>query len=212
MRLVALIVSCLLVVACGGDDEEAAPTATVAADGETSATDTISIPSIVVDAPLTPRRLIEGEPLPSPDGPYDVAMYDFGAGRTDLGGAPGQGGNVVLSGQNLALAGCIGAQPPCDAVFRSLRQVEGGAAVDLAWKGDVYDYQVVSVCTVPTADFDDDLYRRTPEEQLTLLTGAGDWNSTRGWSQVLVVIAKPAPRTAVEPCPEGTEPVRSVGA
>ena len=213
--VVVLAASFLFVAACGGSNDEPPPTATpdetIEATSEANEPDSISIPVIDVDAPLTPRQLADDSGLPSPEGPYDVAIYDFGSGRSDLGGAPGQGGNVVLGGQNLALQGCVGADPPCDGVFRSLRQLSGGEALDLAWQGNAYRYQVVAMCVVPTAAFDDSLYTRTAQEQVTLLTGAGAWDNQRGWSHVLVVIAKPAPRTAIEPCPEGTEPVRSLG-
>lgn len=64
-------------------------------------------------------------------------------------------------------------------------------------------------CSVPTLQFSDDLYQRTVEEQLTLMTGVGSWNNEVGWSHVLVIIAKPAPRTAVEACPQGTSSVRT---
>lgn len=211
LRLMAavLVSAGLTCVACGGDDAEpATPTPTTAAGAAqplpSGSDGAIFIPAIDVGAPLTLKSLTAGEALPSPDGPDDVAIYDFGADLPGLGGAPGQGGNVVLSGLNLAVEGCIGGEPPCDAVFRRLRQVDPGSDINVQWRGETYRYQVVAICSVATAAFGDGVYRRTTEEQLTLLTGAGDWRSDRGWSHVLIVIAKPAPRTALEPCPEGT--------
>jgi hypothetical protein len=206
-----LLASCLLLVACGGDDATPAPTATSdagAAQPQATGSDgAIFIPSIGVGAPLTLKRLVPGEALPSPDGADDVAIYDFGADLPGLGGTPGEGGNVVLSGLNLAVEGCIGGEPPCNAIFRDLRRVAPGSDVELQWQGETYRYQVVSLCSVPAVAFGDGLYRRTAEEQLTLLTGAGNWSSESGWSHVLIVIAKPAPRTALEPCPAGTQSV-----
>jgi len=198
-----------LLAACGGDDDSPVPTATsdagAAQPQDLGRDGAIFIPSIGVGAPLTLKRLVPGEALPSPDGPDDVAVYDFGPDLPGLGGAPGQGGNVVLSGLNLAVEGCISGEPPCDAVFRSLRHVAPGAEIDVLWRNETYRYQIVAMCSIPTAAFGDGLYRRTTEEQLTILTGAGNWSSEGGWSHVLIVIAKPAPRTAVEPCPGGTE-------
>jgi hypothetical protein len=163
----------------------------------------LSIPSLEIDAPVVLKRLRRGEALPSPDGRDDVALYEFGSELAGLGGAPGQGGNVVLSGRNLAIEDCEPAQPPCNAVFRSLRQIEAGALIELSWMSASYSYQAVSRCLVPTVTFGDGIYRRTTEEQLTILTGAGNWGEN-GFTHVLIVIAKPAPRTAIEPCPEGT--------
>jgi hypothetical protein len=205
LRRFWLTLPLILATACfgGGSDGDPAPGPTDAPPARSDAPDSISIPSIDVDAPLTLRELVPGQPLSSPDGPYDVAIYDFGPQLRALGGAPGEGGNVVLAGENLGLVGCVGADPPCNAVFRDLRAVDPGAAVGLTWRGSVYTYQVVSMCNIPTALFDDGLYHRTTEEQLTLLTGAGAWSSESGWSHVLIVIAKPPPRTAIERCPEG---------
>jgi hypothetical protein len=184
-----------------------APTATpdegAAQPVESGMDGSLFIPALNVGAPVSLKQLVVGEALPSPDGPMDVAMYDFGAGLPDLGGSPGQGGNVVLSGEALALTGCI-AQPPCNGVFAGLHRVPPGSDVNLFWQGETYHYQIVALCYVATNQFSDDLYLRTPEEQLTILTGAGQWSSETGWSHVLIAIAKPAPRTATEPCPEGT--------
>jgi hypothetical protein len=208
LRALLLAATLVLVVACGGSKTDATPTATPdtgAALPSTSGIDgSLFIPSLEIGAPITLTKLVVGEPLPSPDGPRDVAMYDFGPDLPELGGAPGHGGNVVMSGLSLALEGCIGAEPPCNAVFAPLFRVAPGANVNLFWEGETYEYQIVSLCYVPTESFSDDLYLRTAEEQLTMLTGAGSWSSESGWSHVLIAIAKPAPRTAVEPCPEGT--------
>jgi hypothetical protein len=205
MRLLLILLPlAVLLAACGGDEEDAAATATPDAAGGApagSGVDSIRIPSLNVDAPLTPKQLVPGEPPPSPDGPYDVAIYEAGAELADLGGSPGEGGNVVLAGESVALQGCVGAEPPCNAVFVSLRRIDPGAAVDLFWQGKTFNYQVVARCFVATADFDEALYRRTAEEQLTLITGTGSWDNVRGWSHVLIIIAKPAPRTALESCP-----------
>jgi hypothetical protein len=201
-----------LIFGCGGGDKDVAPTITPSSGSSASQPSTgnadgsLSIPSLEIDAPVVLKRLHRGEALPSPDGPDDVALYDFGSELAGLGGAPGQGGNVVLSGRNLAVDNCEPAQPPCNAVFRTLRNIQPGALIELKWMNDSYSYQAVASCLVSTVTFGDGIYRRTNEEQLTLLTGAGNWGEN-GFSHVLIVIAKPAPRTAKEPCPEGTTPV-----
>jgi hypothetical protein len=204
-RISVLLLLAALFIACsGGDDDEPTPTAPPQAAVRSSAPDSIRIPEIAVNARVTLKRLVAGEPLPSPDSPRDVALYEFGADLPNLGGAPGQGGNVVVAGENAAFSGCPGGPPPCLAVFGQLDNLRLGAAIDLTWQGEVYHYQLVALCNVRTREFSDGLYGRTAEEQMTLLTGAGAWTSETGWSHVLIGIAKPAPRTAIEPCPEGT--------
>lgn len=208
----SVLLPALLLAACGGGDSDVAPTATA----ETTLNETLAnspgsirISSIEVDAPLTLKHLVVGEPLPSPDGTTDVAIYDFGTEASTLGGFPGEGGNVVLTGRNLAIVGCAPAEPPCNAVFRRLNRIDPGSPIEVEWQGELLEYQVVAKCSVPTLEFNDSLYRRTAEEQLTLMTGVGNWNNEVGWSHVLVVIAKPSPRTAIEACPQGTTQVRT---
>jgi len=193
----------VLIAACGGDDG-ASSVETASAPLVASPGDSISIPSLEIDALLTLKQVDAGSSLPAPRSPYDVALYDFAAGSQDVGGIPGDGGNVVLGGRNLALEGCIDAQPPCNGVFRRLRMIELGAALDVVWQGETYHYQAVAVCGLLASRFGDWLLRRGDEEQLTLLTGAGSWGERSGFSHVLVVIARPAPRTATESCPAGT--------
>ncbi len=207
LAILPLLLAVSLVAACGsdGDDDGVEPAAEDAtANPPAISSGSIRIPSIDVDAPLTLKQLVVGEPLPSPDGIHDVAIYDFGSMEDALGGVPGEGGNVALSGRNLGIVGCAPAEPPCNAVFRRLTSVDPGAAIDLTWRGELLRYQVVAMCNLPTLQFDDRLYQRTAEEQLSLFTGVGRWNSEVGWSHVLIVIAKPAPRTAFEACPLGT--------
>ena len=208
----ALLSVAALAIACGGSGEEPVPTATAettTADSLANSPGSIRIPSIGVDAPLSLKHFVVGEPLPSPDGTSDVATYDFGTEADALGGFPGEGGNVVLTGRNLAIVGCAPAEPPCNAVFRGLNRIAPGSPIEVEWQGGLLEYQVVAKCSVPTLQFSDDLYQRTVEEQLTLMTGVGSWNNEVGWSHVLVIIAKPAPRTAVEACPQGTPSVRT---
>jgi sortase (surface protein transpeptidase) len=195
-----------LVAACGGGGKNAAPAATPNDAGAgpqgTSAVDSIVIPNAGVDAPLTLETLTVGQALPSPNGNNDVALYDFSA-IPGLGGLPGRGGNIVLSGRSISDIDCGSQVAPCPAVFALLLKVAAGDSVTINWQGHEYNYQVVSVCNVAVADFGDTLYHTTTEEQLTILTGAGSLSET-GFSSVLIVIAKLSLRTAMEPCPAGT--------
>jgi sortase (surface protein transpeptidase) len=205
MTLKVLLVLAVWLAACSGGDD--APTAAPTPRPTTAAVGgTISIPSLEINAPLTPKALVEGVALPSPDGAKDVALYDFGRARGvsgPLGGAPGEGGNVVMSGRSISDVGCAPAEPPCSGVFGALSAIALGDRIDVNWRGGDYRYQVVSVCNVASARFGEGLYSRTAQEQLTLLTGAGALGPG-GFTHVLVVIARRAPVTAAEPCPAGT--------
>jgi hypothetical protein len=196
-----LAVVALLLAACGAD----APPAADVPVSPAAARDAVVIRSLDIEAPLTLKQFQSGAPLPSPDGPHDVVLYDFG-GLRDLGGAPGEGGNVVLSGRSISDVGCVRAEPPCNGVFLRLRFIAPGERVDVSWRGSSYRYQVVSVCGVVAAQFSDRLYMRSAEEQLTLITGVGTLGPS-GFPIVLVVTAKPAPVTAGEACPAGTLPI-----
>jgi hypothetical protein len=198
-----LLAGALLLTGCSGNDDDEAPrpSATPVAAGR----DSIVIPSLDIDAPLASKAFQVGVPLPSPDGPDDVVLYDFG-NQPGLGGAPGAGGNAVMSGRSVSDVGCVRAEPPCNGVFVSLRRIALGDEIEVKWHGVRYLYQVVSLCGVQTSQFTDAVYRRSAEEQLTLLTGVGTLSSS-GFSIVLVVIARPAPVTAAEQCPPGTLPV-----
>ena len=155
-RLLVLVTAApLLLVACiGGGDPEPTPTPTPppgAAQPELDGFEgALFIPSLEVGAPVALKPWVRGEALPSPDGANDVAMYDFGD-EARLGGLPGQGGNIVLSGRSLALAGCGPAEPPCNGVFTALFRVAPGAEIDLLWRGETFRHQVVALCNVPAS-------------------------------------------------------------
>ena len=197
------MVLAVLTEACGGGDKAPVTASSTSEPLAASAGDSLLIPSLEIDAKLTLTQVPQGV-LPAPDSPYDVALYDFGADSQAIGGIPGDGGNVVIGGRNLATAGCIGAEPPCGGVFRLLRTIDAGAPIDVIWQGKTYHYQAVALCSLPAAAFGNGLFRRGDEEQLTLLTGAGFWDERTGFSHVLIVVARPAPRTATESCPPGT--------
>lgn len=192
----------LLLVACSGGDKTSSSSA-----GKAAATavprDSIVIPSVGIDAPVSLKRYQLNAALPSPDKAEDVALYDFPV-ATKLGGSPGAGGNVILAARSLSEIPC-GAKPaPCEGAFFQLPRAKPGDRIDLNWQGKAYHYQVVSVCNVAAARFGDTLYLRTATEQLTLLTGIGTVGEQVGFSNVLIVIARPAPVTTAEPCPDGT--------
>jgi sortase (surface protein transpeptidase) len=200
-----MVVLAMVVLACSGGNEDPTDVAPAEVSASATAGGRLTIPSLDIDAPVSLKPLQAGVALPSPDGAHDVALYDFGRARGlggPLGGAPGEGGNAVMAGRSISDVGCGGAEPPCNGVFIGLPRIALGARVDVTWRGNDYQYQVVAVCYVPAANFNDGLYLRTAQEQLTLLTGSGTL-APGGFSAVLVVMARRAPVTAAEPCPEG---------
>jgi hypothetical protein len=201
---VAVAALLLLVAACSAGDKTPAKPEATTAPLAARAGDSLLIPSLEITATLTLKQVATGAALPAPDSPYDVALYDFAADSPAIGGSPGDGGNVVIGGRNLATDGCVGAEPPCGGVFRQLRTIEPGATIDVVWQGETYHYQAVAVCSLPATEFNNGLFTRGDEEQLTLLTGAGYWDERTGFSHVLIVVGRPAPRTAAESCPPGT--------
>jgi hypothetical protein len=190
-----------LLVACGDE----APAADSLARPETSR-DAIVISSLDIDAPLASKRFQVGAALPSPDGSHDVVLYDF-ASVPGLGGLPGEGGNVVMSGRSVSNV-CTQGEPPCNGVFVRLRFIAPGDRIDVSWRGRGHRYQVVAVCGVPVARFSDSVYRRTAGEQLTLISDIAGGGGA-GSVIVIVIVARPAPVTAGESCPAGTLPVVS---
>lgn len=195
-----LAVVLLLAVACGGD--KASRSGGWQAYPTEVPSDSIVIPALGIDAPVSLKRYQLNAPLPSPDKAQDVALYDFRVAPR-LGGSPGAGGNVILAARSLSEIACGAKAPPCEGAFFQLPRAKPGVPIDLNWQGKAYRYQVVAVCNVAAAKFSDTLYLRTPSEQLTLLTGIGTVGD-QGFSNLLIVIARPAPVTNVEACPEGT--------
>ena len=144
----------------------------------------ILIPRFEVDAPIVIRGLDENRIMESPDGPWDVAWYDFTA-------RPGFGSNAVFSGHvdwyNVGPGGGAG-----EAVFWHLKDLEQGDLVEVRLEdGTVYRYRVTAKQQVPgTADFNE-IVGPTETEVLTLITCGGSFNTaTRHYDQRVVVRAE----------------------
>jgi LPXTG-site transpeptidase (sortase) family protein len=132
-----------------------------------------------VDAPISNKGVGRDGIMENPNGPEDVAWYDFSA-------RPGGGGNVVMSG-HLDYAGYG------DAVFARLSRLRGGEMIEVALQnGTQYVYRVVSSRSylsngAPTGE----LLAPTRAEMLTLITCEGDWNPrAREYSDRLIVRAQ----------------------
>src|SRR5690606_8867208 len=99
-----------------------------------------------IDAPLSYKTVGANGVMPNPNGPDDVAYYNFSA-WPGKGGAPGEGGNTVLaghvdSGREPCKNGTV--PPPCQAVFWDIGKFAIGDEIELHVGGAVYRYRVTS--------------------------------------------------------------------
>lgn len=123
------------------------------------------VPAIHVDAPATVKGVDGQGVMQSPNGPNDVAYYDFS-------GRPGFG-----SGNNAVFAGHVDYYPHRTAVFWDLDKLRPGDEVRVILQdGATYRYSVTqavvySANSAPVQQIVAD----TPEETVTLITCNGDF-------------------------------------
>ncbi len=148
----------------------------------TNPADRIVIPAASVDAPITLKTIPpSGGVLPSPVGPDDVVFYDF-AGFDGLGGYPGSGGTIVLSGHVDYGGGyCNNGRepPPCTAVFWDLTQLKQGDVVELHLANGTHRYRVSSSDNIGATQQEkwDDVWTTAESgERIALITCGGDFN------------------------------------
>ena len=155
--------------------------------------DRFVIAKIGVDAPLTYRKVgLDGQ-MPNPDGPDDIAYYDF-SDWPGMGGGPGKGGNTVLaghvdSGSKPCKNGTV--KPPCQAVLWDLNTLKVGDEIEVRVGGQSVKYRVTGNQPVP-ADTGpwDKIVSATAQETLTIITCAGNFNrETRSYSDRQVLTA-----------------------
>ncbi len=217
LQVVQLIFALTLVVslaACGGSKDQTEPTASLVPATSTPAAtatppapsvDTVRIPSIGVDAPLTVRVVGPDGRQGDPDGTDDVAISDFNA-WPKYGGLPGAGNTILFgrvdSGSQPCKRGTV--PPPCRAIFWDLRMLTKGADIQVYWQGQRYDYKVVSKCLfVLAAGKYDDVVAKTEAELLTLVTGGGTFVNGQYDSRV-IVRAERNPGTVAPECVGGS--------
>ncbi len=138
----------------------------------------ISIPRFEVDAPIVVRGVDAGGVMETPDGPTDVAWYDFSA-------RPGFGSNAVFS----AHVDYINYGP---AVFWNLKDLEEGDLVEVALTdGTVYKYAIVGRQQVSAGVTGEELGRiigTTEQEIITLITCGGSFDPNVGQYDQRVVV------------------------
>lgn len=155
-----------------------------------------------IEAPLTYRKVPPSGVMPNPDGPDDVAYYDF-SDFEHYGGAPGLGGNSIFaghvdSGSKACENGTV--PPPCQAVLWDLNLLEPGDIIEIHANGDIYKYEVMTNEPISASLNDgtwDQIVSSTEEETLTIITCGGDFNrETREYSNRQVVTAARVTTTA----------------
>ena len=157
----------------------AKPTITPAPSPVTAPPVRLLIPAIGVDAPVTVKGLRPDAVMDVPDGPEDVAWYNFTA-------RPGMGGNAVLSGH-------LDYHNYGAAVFWRLKELSEGDIVEMRLAdGSVLRYRVslklsYDARTAPVSE----IVGPTSKEVVTLITCGGTFDSeSRNYSNRLVVRAE----------------------
>jgi LPXTG-site transpeptidase (sortase) family protein len=133
--------------------------------------DRLIIPKIGVDAPFTYKRVPGSGQMPNPNGPSDVAYYDF-VDWPGLGGLPGKGGNIVLA----AHVDYINVGP---AVFWSVGDLAPGDRIQIRMKdGSIVEYAVEFNKWVPeSANNWEQILGATGDESITLITCTGEFSA-----------------------------------
>ncbi|HEU5321879.1 MAG TPA: class F sortase [Methylomirabilota bacterium] len=129
------------------------------------------IPKVNIDAPLTYKVVGGDGRMPNPNGPTDVAYYDFGQ-WPGLGGLPGKGGNVVLAGH----VDYINYGP---AVFWDLHTLAAGDRVQIVMAdGSVIEYEIIFNKQIEVGDADwTAIVAATSPESVTLITCGGEFEA-----------------------------------
>jgi LPXTG-site transpeptidase (sortase) family protein len=155
--------------------------------------DRLVIPKLGVNATLSYKKVGPDGAMPDPNGPDDVAYYDF-SNFPGLGGAPGKGGNAVFSGHvDYGRGPCKNGTvpPPCTAVFWDLKDLRMGDEIEVHVGGTVHRYRVTGNQPVNAATADwNKLVGSTAQESITMITCGGDFDrNTREYNNRQVVTA-----------------------
>jgi LPXTG-site transpeptidase (sortase) family protein len=140
--------------------------------------DRMVISKFGVDAPLAYQKVAPTGQMPDPQTPDEVVYYDFSA-LSGYGGAPGRGGNTVLSGHvDSGKKPCKNGTvpPPCQAVFWDVRAMRVGDEIELHLGGQTFRYRVTGSQAVHAVSGPwDQIVSSTAQETLTLITCGGEF-------------------------------------
>jgi LPXTG-site transpeptidase (sortase) family protein len=131
----------------------------------------LTIPRFSVDAPVIVLGLDEEGVMEAPDGPVDVAWYDFTA-------HPGAGSNAVFSGH----VDWTFENGPAGAVFWNLKNLNQGDLVNVRLDdGTEFAYSVITVQQIDPDNIDvNAIVGPTEREIITLITCGGTFDSSVG--------------------------------
>jgi hypothetical protein len=144
--------------------------------------DRMLIPRFNVDAPLTYRAVGLDGIMPNPDGPDDIAYYDFTA-WPGKGGRPGAGNPVFAGHVDSGHVPCDDGTepPPCTAVLWDLNNLALDDEIHVVVGNTRYKYAVTSNEPVDAASGPwDQIVSATAEPSLTIITCGGDFNRATG--------------------------------
>ena len=136
------------------------------------------IPELGVDAPIQVKGIDGNNVMEAPDGPENVAWYDFTR-------HPGLGGNAVFSGH----VDYINYGP---AVFANVHQLEPEDVIDVRLQdGTRYRYRVFAKEQVTANSDVSGIVGPTDDEIVTLITCIGSFDTSSGqYSHRLIVKAR----------------------
>jgi len=140
------------------------------------------IPRFNVNAPLTYRAVGPDGIMPNPEGPDDVAYYDFSA-WPGKGGRPGAGNTLLAGHVDSGHEPCDNGTepPPCTAVLWELNNLNVGDEIHLVVDGTLYKYAVTSNEPVHATNGPwDQIVSSTTAPTLTIITCGGDFNRETG--------------------------------
>lgn len=167
------------------------PTVTPAAPPSEAPIARIVIPKVEIDAPVVVKGVDANGVMETPDGPWDVAWYDFSS-------RPGFGSNAVFSGH----VDYVNVGP---AVFWGLRDLAQGDVVEVRLSdGTAYQYRVSAMETVDAAAADvGRIVGASEQDIVTLITCTGTFNqATRQYDQRLIVRAERMPDGTAAEAPQ----------
>ena len=136
----------------------------------------LSIPRFGVDAPIVVLSVDDNGVMETPDGPLNVAWYDFSS-------RPGFGSNAVFSGH-------VDYYNYGAAVFWNLTNLDLGDIIEVSLAdGTVYEYSVAARNQYNATDAPiQEIVGRTPNEIITLITCGGTFDPGVGQYDDRVVV------------------------
>ena len=136
----------------------------------------MAIPKFDIDAPIVVLGVDDNGVMETPDGPLNVAWYDFSA-------RPGFGSNAVFSGH-------VDYYNYGPAVFWNLKDLEQDDIIELRLQdGTVYEYEIISRNQYKASDAPiAEIVGRTDAEVITLITCGGTFDPSVGQYDDRVVV------------------------